>query len=237
MRGAHQLAAAAATSRLSQEKLRALTAHDSKVLLVHRALVAIVNARNAASLKLKLYKKCKPSRPFSADATSAIANAAVTPAQSRKKRADAAAALAGASSRPTQGSEGLPLTAAGKYLNVVYKACGTFAARVTSRGKTVNLGVFPEAVMAARAVAHFRRTGAAPKIDRAASHRVATLRVFARKVDAHNAEAKNLGRHVFDLSAGLLKCKDCNAEYASTVFCQRFQACVSCTCLRRRVEG
>ena len=97
----------------------------------------------------------------------------------------------------------------------MYKACGAFAARVTSRGRGLSRSC---PGLAARAVAHFRRTGAAPKIDRDASHRVATLRVFARKVDAHNAEAKNLGRHVFDLCAGLLKCKDCHAEYATTVF-------------------
>ena len=107
MRGAHQLAVAAATFRLSQENIRVLTTHDSKVLLVHIRpwLLAMPLLRSS-----NCTQKCKPSRSSSADATSAVANAAVTPAQSLKKRADAAAALAGASSRLAHNSEGLPLT-------------------------------------------------------------------------------------------------------------------------------
>ena len=213
IKGAHKLAVAAATARLSP----VLQAHDGVALKVHKAMVAIVNARNAASQKLMLYQKRKPSRPSLDVAEEAVAPP-VTPAHSRKKRKDAAATLAGTSSQPSHDGEGLPLTSTGKYLNVVRNTSGTFSAKVTSRGKTCHLGVYPEAVQAARAVAQFRKTGVAPKLDRASSARVATLRVFAKKVDKHNVSATNLGRHVFDLSAGLLKCRDCGAEYASTVF-------------------
>ena len=48
MRGAHQLAVAAAASRLSQDNVRVLQAHDALATRVHKALVAIVNARNSA---------------------------------------------------------------------------------------------------------------------------------------------------------------------------------------------
>ena len=50
MRGAHQLAVAAAASRLSQDNVRVLQAHDALATRVHKALVAIVNARNSAFL-------------------------------------------------------------------------------------------------------------------------------------------------------------------------------------------
>ena len=99
-----------------------LQAHDDLALRVHKAMVAIVSVRNSASQKLNLYRKCKSARPLREAASGVVAPAVVTPAQSRKRRADAAAALAGSMPQSSCDSEGLPLTSAGKYLNVVYNS-------------------------------------------------------------------------------------------------------------------
>ena len=64
------------------------------------------------------------------------------------------------------------------------------------------------------------------------SARVATLRVFSKKVARHNASTKEQGRHSFELSSGLITCKECGAEYPSAAFSSASK--VPCPALARR---
>ena len=222
--GAHALALQASKNRLlGAREMQIVLEHHRLALDVHRTMIAVVLARNKASQDAGLYVPAQRARrhEHAGDAdVSAIESAAppVSAVASKKKRKAAARALAGAAEVPTHDAEGLPLAPSGKFLSVIYNKSGTFGARITSRGKTTNLGVFPEAILAARAIQHFKKTGEAPKLSRSDAAKIGSTRLFAKRVDAHNSSAAANGKHVFDLQARLLTCPHCHAEYPSTSF-------------------
>ena len=172
--GAHALALAAAQARRFPFSDRsALQEHDALAFEVHKCMTAVVVARNKESERLGIYAPRRhsttgggseadeagqdaPCNDSSAPARFDISQSAD---QARRlKRKAAQNALAGVE-RSTHDSDGLPLNEAGRFLHVVYRKSGTFGARITLRGKTTNLGVYPTARAAAVAVQAFKRTG------------------------------------------------------------------------------
>ena len=227
--GAHKLAVQAAKNRLPDARVfQALVEHDRLALVAHRCMIAVVTARSAESVKMGIFVPARhrqsdehdgyASEGSVADELPAPAAPKTNAARSRARRGSAAQALAGNDPAPTHSPEGLPLGKDGRFLHVVSKKSGTFAARITIKGKTSNLGVFPSPKAAALAVQEFKKTGCIVKPTKAEAASVAGARVLARRVDNHNAEATKAGKHVFVLDSKLLTCQHCNAEFSSNSF-------------------
>ena len=231
--GAHALALAAAQARRFPFSDRsALQEHDALAFEVHRCMTAVVVARNKESERLGIYAPRRRSdtgggsdaedtgNDAPCDSSSVPARFAITKSADQARRLQRKAvqnALAGVE-RPTHDSDGLPLNEAGRFLHVVYRKSGTFGARITLRGKTTNLGVYPTARDAAVAVQAFNRTGKVERLSKSEAASVAAVRVLHRRVEAHNTTAKTNGKHMFSVSARLLSCNACAAEFTSHDF-------------------
>ena len=231
--GAHALALAAAQARRFPFSDRsALQEHDALAFEVHRCMTAVVVARNKESERLGIYAPRRrldtgggsdaedTGNDAPCDSSSVPARFAITKSADQARRLQRKAvqnALAGVE-RPTHDSDGLPLNEAGRFLHVVYRKSGTFGARITLRGKTTNLGVYPTARDAAVAVQAFKRTGKVERLSKSEAASVAAVRVLHRRVEAHNTTAKTNGKHMFSVSARLLSCNACAAEFTSHDF-------------------